>query len=211
MTTGKQQRSDALNNRARLLDTAEPYFLERGADAPLHDLANRAGIGIGTLYRHFSNRQALLEALMTRFHESLDEHIQATRELDGGWDKIVAFIDGGIATTFRHPSLYLTAEWLRRNDPQFQPTSQWNDVVLTAVAQAHDEESLRPDVDATDIALIPHLLSSLAGFPEPMRSVVVARHRAILLSGLQSGSSPLADSPLPLTPEQLIDLVGHMR
>lgn len=210
MNNPRPQRSDARLNNARLLDAAEELLQERGADAPLQDIATRAGIGIGSLYRHFSNRHALLEALMTRFAEALDAHIQPASELDTGWEKIVAFIDGGIATTLEHPALYTTAEWLRRNDPQFQPSTQWNQIVIEAVAQAHREASLRPDVDATDLALIPHLMSSLAGFPEPMRSAIIARQRAILLSGLRPRAGEAEKLPaLALSAAELVDLVGN--
>lgn len=210
MSKSRTQRSDARLNRARLLDAAEEYLREKGADAPLQGLAVKAGIGIGTLYRHFDNRQVLLEALMQRFSESLDAHVRLAAGRATGWEKVVAFVDGGIATTLQHPAMYNTIEWLRRNDPQFQPTTQWNDIVLASVAQAHEEGSLRLDVDATDIALIPHLMASLAGFPEPVRSVVIARQRAILLSGLRRG--PVAAEALPVAPlsvEQLIDLAGN--
>ena len=55
-------RADARRNRQRLLDAALQVYAERGADdASLDEIARRAGVGIGTLYRHFPTRQALLE------------------------------------------------------------------------------------------------------------------------------------------------------
>jgi AcrR family transcriptional regulator len=56
-------RSDARRNYQRLLAAAASAFAEHGADAPLDDIAKRAGVGSGTLYRHFPTRQALLEAV----------------------------------------------------------------------------------------------------------------------------------------------------
>ena len=52
----EQLRADARQNRARLLEAAGLAFTEKGADAPLEDIARRAGVGIGTLYRHFPTR-----------------------------------------------------------------------------------------------------------------------------------------------------------
>jgi len=56
-------RADALRNRERILAAADEVFLERGADASLEDVAKRAKVGIGTLYRRFPTRDALLGAL----------------------------------------------------------------------------------------------------------------------------------------------------
>jgi AcrR family transcriptional regulator len=59
----EQLRADARQNRARLLAAATEAFAERGADAPLEDIARRAGVGIGTLYRHFPTRLDLQAAV----------------------------------------------------------------------------------------------------------------------------------------------------
>jgi AcrR family transcriptional regulator len=59
----EQLRADARQNRARLLAAATAAFAERGADAPLEDIARRAGVGIGTLYRHFPTRLDLQAAV----------------------------------------------------------------------------------------------------------------------------------------------------
>src|SRR5690348_3926943 len=60
----RPMRADAQRNYARLLDAASAAFLEHGADdVSLEEIARRAGVGIGTLYRHFPTRQALLEAV----------------------------------------------------------------------------------------------------------------------------------------------------
>src|SRR5215467_9087559 len=60
----RPMRADAQRNYQRLLSTAAAAFAERGADdVSLEEIARRAGVGIGTLYRHFPTRQALLEAV----------------------------------------------------------------------------------------------------------------------------------------------------
>jgi AcrR family transcriptional regulator len=59
----EQLRADARQNRARLISAATAAFAEKGADAPLEDIARRAGVGIGTLYRHFPSRVDLQAAV----------------------------------------------------------------------------------------------------------------------------------------------------
>jgi AcrR family transcriptional regulator len=62
----RKPRADAARNREQLIAAAKAAFTERGADAPLEDIARRAGVGIGTLYRHFPTREALLAAVYRR-------------------------------------------------------------------------------------------------------------------------------------------------
>src|SRR5882724_12007994 len=58
-----RMRADARRSRAKLIDAATIAFAENGADAPLEDIARRAGVGIGTLYRHFPTRTDLQAAV----------------------------------------------------------------------------------------------------------------------------------------------------
>jgi AcrR family transcriptional regulator len=70
-TEQRPMRADARRNVERLLTVAKETFAERGADAPLEEIARRAGVGIGTLYRHFPTREALLETLLRDSFEAL--------------------------------------------------------------------------------------------------------------------------------------------
>lgn len=71
-------RADARRNYERLLAEARSAFAEHGTDASLEDVARRAGVGIGTLYRHFPNRQALLSAV---FEDAVSDLLARSREL----------------------------------------------------------------------------------------------------------------------------------
>ena len=73
----RPERADVRRNRARLLAAAREMFLRDGADASLEGIARLAGVGIGTLYRHFPTRQDLLEAMLTGAYDDL-----ATRARD---------------------------------------------------------------------------------------------------------------------------------
>lgn len=80
---GRTARSDARRNREHLLEVAGEVLAEQGTQASLREIARRAGVGLGTLYRHFPNREALLDALLRqRFDEltALAETLADTRE-----------------------------------------------------------------------------------------------------------------------------------
>ena len=68
---GRRPRADAERNRLRLLDAAKAAFAEKGSAASLDEIARAAGVGIGTLYRHFPTRDALIEAVYRNETEQL--------------------------------------------------------------------------------------------------------------------------------------------
>src|SRR5579883_1250893 len=72
-------RADARKNYAEILTVAREVVAQGGAGASLRDIARRAGVGLGTLYRHFPTREALLDALL---RASLDELTQRAGELE---------------------------------------------------------------------------------------------------------------------------------
>jgi len=78
--SARKPRADALRNRARLVEAARGLFASRGADTSMEEIARTAGVGIGTLYRHFPTRDAVIEAVYRREVEQLAA--AATRLLD---------------------------------------------------------------------------------------------------------------------------------
>ena len=76
----RPKRADARRNYEKVLAAAREAFLEGGEATSLEEIARRAGVGIGTLYRHFPNRQALLEAL---YAGEVEELARSATELDG--------------------------------------------------------------------------------------------------------------------------------
>jgi len=90
-------RADARKNYDHLLSVARGVVVEQGADASLRDIARQAGVGLGTLYRHFPTREALLEALLD---ETFDEMRATARELatsDSPDDALVTWLRDFVA------------------------------------------------------------------------------------------------------------------
>jgi AcrR family transcriptional regulator len=76
----RKPRTDAQRNRQRILEVAKEAFTRYGANTSLDDIAKEAGVGAGTLYRHFGTRDALLEAV---YHTEVEKLAAAERELSG--------------------------------------------------------------------------------------------------------------------------------
>src|SRR2546423_1132516 len=83
----RPKRADARRNYEKVLAAAREAFAEGGESTALEEIARRAGVGIGTLYRHFPNRQALLEAL---YLDEVEELCRSAAELDGAdpWEAL---------------------------------------------------------------------------------------------------------------------------
>ncbi len=90
---GRPMRADARRNRERLVSTAREVFAEQGSGASMEAIAKQAGVGVGTLYRHFPNRFDIVEAV---YQDDVEELVraaeQATEDLEP-WDAVEAFFE----------------------------------------------------------------------------------------------------------------------
>jgi AcrR family transcriptional regulator len=88
----RPKRADARRNYEKLLAAAREAFAEGGESTALEEIARRAGVGIGTLYRHFPTRQALVEAL---YMDEVEEVCRSASELEGGdpWEALNRWFD----------------------------------------------------------------------------------------------------------------------
>ena len=98
----RTQRADARANRDKLVAAARALFTEKGTSAPLEEVAGRAGVGIGTLYRHFPTRHALLEAVYVDEVEAMARAATELEELPP-WDALSEWLHQyvGFAATKR--------------------------------------------------------------------------------------------------------------
>ena len=79
-------RADARRNREKVLVAARAVFSEHGRDAQMDDVARRASVGVGTVYRHFPTKEALIEALMVDSFQAIAAHAEAALEMDDPWE-----------------------------------------------------------------------------------------------------------------------------
>ena len=89
---GRPRRADAQANRDRILDVAEEVFGTGGESASTEEVARRAGVGIGTVFRHFPTKAALLESVLVRRLDRLREQAEELRATAGPAQAFVSFI-----------------------------------------------------------------------------------------------------------------------
>jgi AcrR family transcriptional regulator len=93
LTDDRPLRADARRNRERLLQTAKTAFAEEGLAVSLDEIARRAGVGPGTLYRHFPTKESLFEAVVHERLQGLLEHAQDLRTAADAGPALFAFVE----------------------------------------------------------------------------------------------------------------------
>jgi AcrR family transcriptional regulator len=91
-TASRPQRADARRNRAKLLDAAAEAFAATGLDTQVEDIARRAGVGVGTLYRHFPTKEALVDGLARAHFDRLADIVEAADRGDDPGRELAAAI-----------------------------------------------------------------------------------------------------------------------
>lgn len=151
-------RADARRSRAKLLEAATVAFAEHGADAPLDDIARRAGVGIGTLYRHFPARIDLQAAVFRSQVQSVcataDELIGTVtpEQAFGGWLTALAGylvtkrgLSGSLIATLGRDSELISGCWMAMRDTADR-----------LLKHAQEAGVLRADVTAEDVLKLVH-------------------------------------------------------
>jgi AcrR family transcriptional regulator len=158
MTPDAPMRADARRNRERLLAAATSAFAEHGADAPLEDIARSAGVGIGTLYRHFPTRLALQEGVFRSQVETVCARGRELAEAPAPDEAFAAWLRvlGGFLATKRGLSQALIAN-LGKDSELLSSCSQ----VMRATAgqlltRAQQAGVVRGDLTAVDVMRLVH-------------------------------------------------------
>ncbi|MBV9801049.1 MAG: helix-turn-helix transcriptional regulator [Solirubrobacterales bacterium] len=148
----KPKRADARRNYDKVVAAAREAFAERGDATSLEEIARRAGVGIGTLYRNFPNRQALLEAV---YVDEVENLCRSAAELDGlpPWDAFAAWVYrlvGYLAT--KQALAHELLEYLDRDAPLFKTCREW---LVTSgqplLERAQEAQVVRADTSLWDI------------------------------------------------------------
>jgi AcrR family transcriptional regulator len=91
----KPQRADARRNRGRVLEAAREVFARDGIEAQIDDVAACAGVGVGTVYRHFVTKDALIDALAAEYFAGEAEIATAALDVEDAWDGFSGFVRQG--------------------------------------------------------------------------------------------------------------------
>lgn len=199
MTAPRPLRRDAEANRQRVLRAAAGLFAERGLEVTLDDVAAEAGVGVGTVYRRFPDKAALVEALFLDRVEQMAGLAEDAVCIPDPWDALVTFMRGALEQQIADRGL---AQLLNSGFTEPSRVTRARERIAPAVealvTRARASGQLRPDIETTDIALMQMMVASVG---ERVRSVAPdawRRYSVLLIDSLRACPGP--PSPLPAPP-----------
>lgn len=179
----RKLRSDAAGNAERVMAAAVRAGLAEGKNVPLAQIAADAGVGIGTLYRRYPNREALMEALQVRAYRLLIA--EAGDALDAGESGLDS-IDRFLRQSFEHrDELVLPLHGAERTEgtESARLRDQLKQIMGAIVQRGHDDGTLRPEVTGRTIvrfgAMLAQPMSTTPGW-----AASAAEQRAVFLRGI---------------------------
>jgi AcrR family transcriptional regulator len=160
----RPMRADARRNYEKILAAAREAFAEGGESTALEEIARRAGVGIGTLYRHFPTRQALVEALYV--HE-VEEVCHSAAELEGAepWEALTLWLDR--VSSYMATKRALSSELLNYLGSDASLFKECRSSLFAAgeplLRRAQDAGVVRPDVQFVDVMSLVIGVSKIPG------------------------------------------------
>jgi AcrR family transcriptional regulator len=196
-------RRDAELNLERILAAAQDVFAESGFEASMDQIAVRAGVGVGTLYRRFPNKESLVLAIMETANLHSQSLVLDVLEHSTPADGIFEFMRRcvGMAPSLRA----LVSRSPQLAESHLTMVDTLAPAVNRLIANAKAAGSIRSDITFSDIAVILMSVRSVEDRCGELGSHQAARHLALLLDGLRATGSILPHRPL--TRAQLDDLL----
>jgi AcrR family transcriptional regulator len=186
-------RADARRNRERVMSAARAVFAEQGRDAQMDDVARRADVGVGTVYRHFPTKDALLNALSDELFAVVAAHVRTLMDTDDPWKAFLeAMWFGGQKTAGDRAFTEIMAA--SSDFPRTCPGKE--DLILSVgelMERAKAQGRMRTDVTIEDVPLLMCGVGSASGMPHSSPEAW-RRHLAIVLDGMRAEA---ASGPLP--------------
>lgn len=158
-------RADAKRNYDRIVEVARVVFREQGYDASLDEVAKRAGVGPGTLYRHFPTRDALVDAIMQSWMERVDEAADKALAHEGPpRDLLLDWFESYVALISLHKGgpAKITSAIGDPSSPISTKCRMLTKATDRVVTRLHDEVALRPGVDAVQMCRLVGAVAAVA-------------------------------------------------
>lgn len=203
MTEERPLRSDARRNRDALVTAARAVFTERGLDAPLKEIAARAGVAIGTLYNRFPTRDDLIAAAVSDRVEAGSRIAEDALTIDDPWESFAYLIEK-ICELQASDRLLSDLALRAAPSPAVARAQEYgHDLMRRIITRAQDAGVLRRDWVLEDIAFITWSHTRVLEATAPISPDAWRRNLALILDGLRSPAAHPLPVP-PLTESQLM-------
>ncbi|MEU8759705.1 TetR/AcrR family transcriptional regulator [Streptomyces sp. NPDC048659] len=209
---GRPLRRDAALNRERILQAAREVFSEHGLGVTLDTVAHHAKVGVGTLYRRFPTKEALIRALFEEDLKRRQDSAERALAHPDPWQGLVDFLTE-MATDLAanrglHEVLMLGAHTSAPIETARGGMLPFLDALIRRAQASGD---LRPEVNPSDLPVIQHMLHSATRFAEGSRPEIWRRYLEVLLNGLRERPDNLPLTTPSLSDEDVESAMGIVR
>jgi AcrR family transcriptional regulator len=200
----RRLRADAERNREKILEAAAEVFAGAGLEATLHDVADRAGVGVGTVYRRFPDKEALLAALFDDKLRTVIEVAERACAEPDSWAALIGFLRSLTEMQSQNRGLYevLNGSAYCR-DRVAEARGEFAPLIESVLERAQADGQARPDIQPADLTLILLMLNSVALFSP--RADIWERYLDLLVEGLRARPDQPALSRPALSDEELLE------
>lgn len=179
----KPLRADARRNRERIIEAARKVFAKQGADAQVDDVARAAGVGVGTLYRHFPDKRALMGELLALRFRALADGAERALRIEDPWDAFAGMMRSNAEVCARDLAVQQilareTVSWAVAA-PELR---RLQDLASQLIRRGQEAGVLRADLVVQDIPMLMGGLSATMTVPQ----YDWKRHLEIILDGLRA-------------------------
>jgi AcrR family transcriptional regulator len=179
----KPLRADARRNRERILEAARKVFAKQGAEAQMDDIASAAGVGVGTVYRHFPDKNALLGELVAAKFRTFADNAAKALEIEDPWGSFEGLLRANAEICARDIGLQ---QALLREPAAWSLAAmelmRLRDLADRIIRRAQKAGVMRRDFDVDDIPMLMGGLSATMAVPD----YDWHRHFEIVLAGLRA-------------------------
>lgn len=212
MTAARPLRADAERNRQRIVEAAKTLFAERGVDVAVEDIAAAAGVGIGTFYRRFPDRESLVEAVFETKFERMVQAARDAHEIDDPWEAFKYFV---VTVARMHATDRGLKDVVLSSDRGREKVAEFRSIIQplagALLERAKAAGALREDVGAFDIPMIHQAVSAIADITREVSPEYYERTLTLLVDGLARERTPTPMTVPPLETEQFLAVMSRQK
>ncbi|MEV6770155.1 helix-turn-helix domain-containing protein [Nocardia sp. NPDC051030] len=202
----RRLRADAARNQQRIIAAARELFADRGLEVTLDDVAERAGVGVGTVYRRFANKQELILEVFDQMVTELAQAVDTALHHSDPWQGLVDLFEYsckhmagnrgfGEVVLEMHDSMERFVCMRDRIRPGMQ----------AVINRAKDVGALHTDIEAGDFFAMVNMVDAVAGFARPVNPDVWRRYMTVILNGVRGDGVARMPLTQPALTEDEVD------
>lgn len=204
---GRPLRADAERNRLRIVAAAKELFAERGLEVSLDDVAAAAGVGVGTVYRRFANRDELIAGVFAQHLRDVSSQVSEALDAPDPWTGVVDLMTWFGSVFAEDRGLGAIMMRVDHSHPDIEPLKKQ---LVTGVESVFDRAvtagAVRPGVVNTDFFGISMMLSEIARNTEATVPGLWRRYLEIMLEGIRADADRGPLHTPPMTDDQVYEI-----